>query len=466
MLPFFQPGEDIWFKPVSINFIQPGDIITYQEKPYVFVTHRVIKITKHNGKIAFITKGDNRFHWDPLVENDQIVGKVIRAGNRNLNRFWWRWLGRMIAFLSYLQGNLYQRMIQSRLNQFRHHLAQKGLFPKINPFAVFRMISSPLFWITYLRNYFSDWKSRRLMSSQTITIKEWLPEDNEILFKIWNENFPEYRTSQERFNQKFCGGRGFNPSNCFILHDKKNILGWTSANPKGVIDVLAVTHSAVQDQAAKILIQENLNQFKQNKVKTIYVGPQRLRGDTFEIQHSPFFTALTKTGFYPYHMNIELSLTRSEYRKLSMSSQPNLEFTQKPDSAALNHFFDRNKIEMEQTGGKNETTGGLAGILKNKIVCYCRFLTDTQVENYRDINWVWSISEPKVPTGYFFRLIVDEELKRKGIGTITAMKAFKSLFDAGCETIILAVNQNGFYERFYERFGFRKKGCYVAWKRN
>jgi len=454
MLPFFQPGKDIWFEPVAPASIRLGDVITYQEKTNALITHRVIKIRKENEKIIFITKGDNRFGWDPIVLEHQIIGKVTHIGNRNLNRFWWRWLGRLIAWMSYAQGKIYQCLINSKLNSLRHKLEEKGLFSKSLVYLFFRSASGPLFWITNLKKIVLGYRlleNRRRATRQGIQVETSSLEDVDSMLKIWNEVFPNHKTSVERFSKKLCNSPWFNPLDCFLIWDKKDLLGWTlislrnsllkpsPEHKKGFVEVFAITYAAFEIHAAQILVGEALNWFKKNKVKEVYVGPHRIDDSALGIPLTPLFLTLAHTGFQPFDMSVELNLKRSHYRPFHINIQ---------------------ELDIRIA----QETGDLTATLKNQKVAYCRFLTDEQIKDYSDLPWVWSIAEPKAQMGYFFRLVVDQESRRRGIGTAMAMKAFELLFEAGCEEITISVSQNGFYEDFYKRFGFQRKGRYVAWK--
>ena len=59
------------------SIIKENDIIEYQKDNYTII-HRVIKIYNRNGKIFFITKGDNNDDEDRLpVTTDEVKGRII-----------------------------------------------------------------------------------------------------------------------------------------------------------------------------------------------------------------------------------------------------------------------------------------------------------------------------------------------------------------------------------------------------
>ena len=77
MYPEFSIGDALIIKKCSANDVDVGDIIEYKNDGNSIV-HRIIEKHRKNGKIVFITKGDNNElpDKDP-VDEDQVQGKVI-----------------------------------------------------------------------------------------------------------------------------------------------------------------------------------------------------------------------------------------------------------------------------------------------------------------------------------------------------------------------------------------------------
>jgi signal peptidase len=79
MEPGFPPGTLIIVRPVAVEDVALGDVITYQMetgKPGV-VTHRVIAINMTAGERTFVTKGDNNGAADAsAVLEGQIQGRL------------------------------------------------------------------------------------------------------------------------------------------------------------------------------------------------------------------------------------------------------------------------------------------------------------------------------------------------------------------------------------------------------
>lgn len=79
MVPKYQVYDMIIAKEVDVSSIEVGDDVVYLGEKDDFkdkiVTHQVIKIDENTGK--FHTKGLANNTEDPLINGDQIMGKVI-----------------------------------------------------------------------------------------------------------------------------------------------------------------------------------------------------------------------------------------------------------------------------------------------------------------------------------------------------------------------------------------------------
>lgn len=81
MAPKYKVYDMVISKKISTNEIAVGDDVVYQGKKDDFagkiVTHKVIKKEIRQGKTYFHTKGIANDVEDPLVEDNQILGKVV-----------------------------------------------------------------------------------------------------------------------------------------------------------------------------------------------------------------------------------------------------------------------------------------------------------------------------------------------------------------------------------------------------
>ncbi len=83
MEPEYKVGDVLISKEIEPKDIKLGDDIVYKgkEKPFVdlIVTHRVVDLNHDNktGKYSFQTKGIANDIEDPVIEEDQVYGKII-----------------------------------------------------------------------------------------------------------------------------------------------------------------------------------------------------------------------------------------------------------------------------------------------------------------------------------------------------------------------------------------------------
>ena len=131
MLPFFKPGDIIYFEPIPINSVRVGDVIVFKKEAGHLFAHRIIKVVKERDEIKLLAKADHRITCDPILTQKEMVGKVIRIGNRDLTSATQRFLGSLIARVSFFEARLYLWIYKNPLNYLRHKLEKKGWFPKV-----------------------------------------------------------------------------------------------------------------------------------------------------------------------------------------------------------------------------------------------------------------------------------------------------------------------------------------------
>lgn len=81
MVPKYNVGDMVITKKVSPSSLKVNDDAVYMGEKNDFkdkiVTHQIINIESKDGKLYFHTKGINNDLEDPLVSEEQIMGKVI-----------------------------------------------------------------------------------------------------------------------------------------------------------------------------------------------------------------------------------------------------------------------------------------------------------------------------------------------------------------------------------------------------
>ena len=98
MVPEYKVWDMVVVKKTNPETINVGDDVVYLGKEGTFtnkiVTHRVIEIDKSSNEIKFTTKGLANDIADPVIEEDQIYGKVLFKSD-------------VLSFFSKLINNLY-----------------------------------------------------------------------------------------------------------------------------------------------------------------------------------------------------------------------------------------------------------------------------------------------------------------------------------------------------------------------
>ncbi|GEM_PF-2189607 len=487
MRPFLKPGVELRLESPKIASIRLGDIITFQFQPGILLTHRVVKIFRREDGLSFLTKGDNRLSPDPVVFGHQVFGRVIRVGGKNIRSFGWRVLGRIIARISYGPSAFYQRLSKSRLNRFRHWLEKKGACPGIPLRPWFVRFSNPMSWLTRFQSALNDlraWQLRLRLSWQGIEIQRWSAKETEGMTQVWNESFPDYRTTIDRLDKMFCHSPWFDASGCFLIKKRgAGLLGWAFArlNPEnsqiktrsGSIDVFALTKEGWQKHADLVLFQALLGWFKKRHIRQIFLNAHPIPKDPLGIPLTPLTIVSSAFGFEPTEVSIGFTVTPGAYRPPDLSKLPGglmIRAWCETDDAAVNDFFQRNgRSDASLFYDRRHTrpVGGtdiLIATFQGSVVGFCRWILDEEVRDYSDGTWVWVFSQPNLRRGYVFRLLVDMTSRCQGIGTALGARAFESLFLAGCQEIILGDVQEKIHHNI-EQFGFKKSSYFLKSRR-
>jgi len=99
MYPLIREGDQVLVL-LGWTGIQRGDVIVFRREG-VLIAHRVMSIDKTDAGHVLITKGDNVPYFDPPLNDNQIVGRVlaVKRGSRQapLNTAVWRALGWLIV---------------------------------------------------------------------------------------------------------------------------------------------------------------------------------------------------------------------------------------------------------------------------------------------------------------------------------------------------------------------------------
>jgi signal peptidase I len=110
MLPLIQEGDQVLVIHGCAD-VRPGDIVVFRQEG-TLVAHRVMRIQydEMRGEV-FVTRGDNVLHFDPPVNADEIVGRVlaVKRGGQTMSLAtpFWRIVGKLMVAVTLPVANLY-----------------------------------------------------------------------------------------------------------------------------------------------------------------------------------------------------------------------------------------------------------------------------------------------------------------------------------------------------------------------
>ena len=103
MLPWVRPGDIARIRKVSANAIRCGDVVLFRRNERLYV-HRVIEKSDSPDATEFRAKGDAHPTCDGIVEQQELLGRVVRLYRRgrriNLEAPGQLALGRLISKFS------------------------------------------------------------------------------------------------------------------------------------------------------------------------------------------------------------------------------------------------------------------------------------------------------------------------------------------------------------------------------
>ena len=105
MLPTIKPNQKA--KIVKTQDVKIGDIIVYKsvfqpknKKSIRRIIHKIVKIDDNK----IITKGDHRLICDSPITSKEILGKVIKIGNKKIDTNYYNYINPFLAKLSYFNA--------------------------------------------------------------------------------------------------------------------------------------------------------------------------------------------------------------------------------------------------------------------------------------------------------------------------------------------------------------------------
>ena len=463
MFPSLKPGEELWIEKIPSSQVHAGDIIMVQISGAFSVTHRVVRVLRVNGQTAFLTKGDNRFLFDPLVLPESLLGRVHKAGNRDLARGFWRWIGRFIARLSYEQAIFYHRFC---CNPWLDRFQRRVLSPVRRWFRPQKEMSAAVRWSP--RSGIGIWYRCGLEIP--------VPADIAPMTLLWNNLFSSRQTSEERLKRNVLCHLDHPNRLWLVVRNRGKMMGWAwgavskadVVHPEsllvGTIGFLAVRpNQADAETAGRLLLREFLAWFEKRGVSSILLGPLPAPGPPDRILLDVPTSCAALLGFTPAWRMWEMLARQDSYlfRPGSCPRELNVRRWRSADRGTFLNEFHAEGFNLERFSKHLQSEDHLDGIWvaewNGQPVGLCQGLPDWKMAHYRDIGWVWAIAQPGNPRGYVFNLIVDRRFRGRGVGPVLFDQTVQALFQAGCVEILGWTARPQFYKRW---FGFVEQGSF------
>lgn len=429
----------------------------------LLTVHRVLRRLRMDGGEAFLTKGDNAPAFDPLVLPEQIVGRVTRTGRRDLRRPGWVRLGRCLAFLSYAHALFWHRLPYSAPDRLL------GWLPRWSLRRVAEAVAHPFDWnkgggplpVVFRRL----WKTG--LGSRRIRIRPLRREDAGDLARLWNDAAPAHRTTAERLRQRLLENAWAEPA-LFLAAERNGVLlgaglARVDGRGEGRIDLLFSSGAGRRAGTDRLLFDELLLWLKGRRVPSVVLGPvPEAGGDSVGVD--PLLAAGAGSGFYMAPPLTLMALRPEAFRR--RRAPAGADWRVRPwESADAEAFRERFSGDGYFPGvvSNHLCAGGKAdricvGVSGGRPIGLCQWLTDEEMVDYRQVNFIWALSRPgRRKRCYGFHLVLDAGFRGQTWGMWLTCRAIEAAFEAGVGEMVIWATRPG----FYRRIGFEPAGQFL-----
>jgi signal peptidase I len=99
MQPFIKNGDILIVEPLNGASASIGDVIFYRRSDSSFTAHRLINVTGGSGGDVLLSRGDSLNYFDPPIQPEQVMGRVIQIEGSRKQLILTGWLGCPFGFI-------------------------------------------------------------------------------------------------------------------------------------------------------------------------------------------------------------------------------------------------------------------------------------------------------------------------------------------------------------------------------
>jgi signal peptidase I len=117
MEPLLKPGDLVSFKKVNINKVKWLDLVVFSDNNN-YISHRVIKIIRKNGRVYIISKSDISGKYDKPIQEENFIGIITKIKKPDKTIFFDTLEGRLRNYMNILISPLY--LFKQRKEYFKN----------------------------------------------------------------------------------------------------------------------------------------------------------------------------------------------------------------------------------------------------------------------------------------------------------------------------------------------------------
>ena len=441
MLPFLKPLSEIRIRPVTLDQIKRGDLVAFRLQGHLCV-HRALKLIRRPEGMAWLTKGDNRFRYDPLLGPQEIVGVVVRVGSSDLTTRPRRLANHAAALLSYYPLAVSLRII--------------SWLPRGKRLATRWAASFQPFLL--LNRILSRWSGDKALAQRFhsrscgVELRNYREEDADALVELWNCCLPTEPTDPARFIAKIRRSPWFSPEGCFLAFRGSRMAGFVFSSErlypdekpypsrKGFVECLGVDPHERRKGIGSLLLSRAVGYLRSRGCHNFQTGRFRIpsRDGDAGVLLGPPLSFFGRHGFEIMSISQEFSGIPDQWdRAISERWRVRLWEHGMVVRTAEPGDLPRFENAIRQWGHPNRSgypQARLLAVHEDRVVGYCHAPLLEEIRSYDQIDWVWAATSAE-GFGYIHGLYVDRAYRRFGLGAALVALACDNLFDRGCREV-------------------------------